>query len=218
MLLRIQITELTRFEFRMFKNNERTSIFAYREFFNNVFNMAIILGGLLIFLPATAEFEDGLLNRDGYAPLAMTVAVIGIITSLISVYGTRKDRPLQSRYANDSQTRWTDTFKQISVALKVKPFVWFSLAYSTIVILYGATSAQGFYHLTYVGQFSQGAKSLVTIAPLLTLIPCVILTSYLAKKIEKKPTALILGLYLSGCIWSVSSFQTHCLLWGHSPI
>lgn len=180
--------------------NERTSIFAYREFFNNIFNMAIIMGGLLIFLPATAQYEDGMLNREGYAPLALTVAIIGVIAGLISVFGTRKSMPPKERYNDDKRTRWTDTFAQISIAAKVKPFVWLCLGYSLLVILYGASSALGFYHLTYIWQLSQEAKSVVTIAPLITLIPCVILTAYLAKTIEKKPAAIILCLLYIGCI------------------
>lgn len=180
--------------------NERTNIFAYREFFNNVFNMAVIIGGLMIFLPATEQFEDGMLNKAGYAPLAMTAAVVGVITSLVSVYGTKGQMPLESRYANDKRTKWTATFSQIGQAIHVKPFVWLCVGYSLLVILYGAASALGFYHLTYLWQVSQEGKALVSIAPLLTLVPCVILATYLAAKIDKKPAVIVLTVLYLVCI------------------
>lgn len=180
--------------------NERTAVFAYREFFNNVFNMAVILAGLLIFLPTTEAFEDGMLNKDGYAPLALTAAIMGLVTGFISVYGTKNKMQEHSRYADDPRTKWTDTFTEISHALKVKPFVWLCAGYSLLVILYGAASALGFYHLTYLWQVSQEGKALVTIAPLITLIPCVLLASYLAAKIDKKPAAMILAITYMVCI------------------
>ena len=180
--------------------NERTSVFAYREFFNTVFNMMIIIGGILVFLPASELYEDGMLNKAGYAPLALTAALLGVITSLISIYGTKTQMPPQSRYADDPRTSWTDTYAQLAKAIKVKPFVWLCLAYSLLVILYGAASALGFYHLTYLWQVSQEGKALVTIAPLLTLMPCVWLSTTLAAKLDKKPAAIILMLVYVACI------------------
>lgn len=184
--------------------NERTSIFGYREFFSNVFNMIVILGGILVFLPATELYEDGMLNKEGYAPLAMTAAVIGIVTSLISVYGTKRQMPPESRYINDPQTNWKATYSQVARALKVKPFVWLCAGYSLLVILYGAASALGFYHLTYLWQVSQEGKALVTIAPLITLIPCVMLTYFLSAKIDKKPAAIVMASVYLGCILIVN--------------
>lgn len=180
--------------------NERTSVFAYREFFSNIFNMALIIGAFIIFLPTTPEFEDGMLNKAGYAPLAITWAIIGVITSLVSVYGTKGSKPPETRYANNPRTRWTDTFAQISVALKVKPFVWLCIGYSLLVILYGAASALGFYHLTYLWQVSQEGKALVTIAPLITLIPCILLATLLSAKIDKKPAAIVLAVIYIVCV------------------
>jgi|GEM_PF-183824 len=180
--------------------NERTSIFGYREFFNNIFNIAVVISGLLIFLPATAQYEDGMLNKEGYAPFALTWAIIAVITSLVMIYGTRKNMPDPNRYADDTRTKWTDTFAQLAQAMKVKPFVWLCLGYSLLVILYGASSALGFYHLTYLWQLSQEAKSVVSIAPLITLIPCVMLAYFLAAKFDKKPAAIALSLVYVFCI------------------
>lgn len=180
--------------------NERTSIFGYREFFNNIFNMVVILGGILIFLPATELYEDGMLNKDGYAPLAVTVAVIGIVTSFVSIYGTKRQMPPESRYADDPRTHWTTAFSQIKQAMNVKPFVYLCLGYSLLVILYGGASALGFYHLTYLWQVSQEGKALVTVAPLLTLIPSVMLAYFLAAKIDKRPAAILMSLIYLICL------------------
>ena len=59
--------------------NERTNIVSVREIFNGLFNISVFVIGFTIFLPDSPQFEDGMMNRDGYAPLALTMAIIGCI-------------------------------------------------------------------------------------------------------------------------------------------
>lgn len=180
--------------------NERTSIFGYREFFNTFFNIMLFASAFIIFLKPVDGLEDGMLNKAGYVPLVIFWAVVGGITSLVSIYGTRKQMPPASRYANDPQTRWTDTFSQLGAALRVEPFVWLCAGYSLIVILYGALSALGLYHLTYQWQFSQEAKFIVAVSPLLTILPCVLLASFLTRRVDKKAAAIIFAIIYAICI------------------
>ena len=173
--------------------NERTSVFGYREFFNTFFNLGIFLIGVLVFLTPTAPGENGWLNQAGYPPFVVTVALLGVILSLVSIFGTKHTIPNLNRFENDERTSWTDTMSEIGLALKVKPFVWLCAGYSLMVILYGASSALGLYHLNYLWKLTETQTLIVIISPLLTLIPAALLASTLSRKFGKKNATITLG-------------------------
>jgi len=170
--------------------NERTNIVSVRELFNNTFNICVFLIGFIIFLPDTPQFEDGMMNKAGYAPFVLTMTIIGLIGSLIAVLGTKHKVPDIRRYKDDARTHWRRTFAEFKKAAKIKPFIWLCGGYSLTLILYGASSSLSLYMGVYLWQLSQGAKTIVTLAPFLMLIPAVILASILAAKMDKKPATL----------------------------
>jgi len=179
--------------------NERTNIVSVRELFNNTFNILVFLIGFIIFLPDSPQFEDGMMNQAGYAPFVLTMTIIGVIGSLIAVFGTRHKAPDIRRYKDDPRTDWRGTFSEFKKATKIKPFIWLSGGYSLILILYGAGSSLSLYMGVYLWQLSQGAKTVVTLAPFLLLVPAVILASLLAAKMDKKPATLLFGIIYLLC-------------------
>lgn len=179
--------------------NERTNIVSVREFFNTIFNLSVFFIGLVVFLPQTPEFEDGMMNMEGYKPLAITFAIVGAIGAFIAVFGTRhKIKDLNARDFGERK-RWQDTFKEMKKAAKLPSFVWASLGYGAALVLYGIGSALSFYLGVYLWQFSQMEKFLVAMTPILTLIPAVILASILAAKFDKRPVALFFGVIYLLC-------------------
>jgi len=177
--------------------NERTNIVSVRELFNNTFALSVFLIGFTVFLPDSPQFEDGMMNKAGYAPFVLTMTLIGFIGSLIAVLGTKHKVPDIRRYKDDERTQWRDTFSEFKKAAKIKPFIWLCGGYSLILILYGAGSSLSLYMGVYLWQLSQGAKTIVTLAPFLMLIPAVILAAILAAKMDKKPaTLLFISIYI----------------------
>ena len=173
--------------------NERTSIVGYREFFNTVFNIAIILIGLIIFLPDTPQYPKGMMNEGGYGPFVTTMAIIALVTAMIATFGTKKAALRINTYQNNVRASWTQTFKELSSALHIRPFALLCAGYSLMIILYGTGSALSFYIGDYLWQISDIGKALVTVGPLITLIPAVILASVLSAKFDKKQAATGLG-------------------------
>ena len=171
--------------------NERTNIISVREFFNSLFNLSVFFFGLVIFLPQTEQFEDGMMNAAGYKPMAIAFACFGALGAFYSVWATRRKIPDLNAQEHGDPMRWQDTFREMRKAAKLSSFKWVSLAYGAALILYGTTSALSFYLGVYLWQFSQVEKFLVAMTPLLTLVPTVLLASYLAAKIDKKPAALV---------------------------
>lgn len=179
---------------------ERTNIFSIRELMSVMFNILVFFLAFFVYLPDTADFEDGMMNAAGYGPLATTLAIIALISTLISIYGTRHTIPkLEKAYRNDPRTKWTDTFTQVKYAAEIKPFVWLSLAFSTLLILYGAGSALSFYLGVYLWQFSQEAKGLIAILPIIIQIFAVILASLLATLLDKKTAAMFFSFIFLAC-------------------
>jgi len=179
--------------------NERTTITAMREFFNNIFNMILFILAFMVFLPENPEFEDAMMNEAGYAPLALTLAIIAIVTSFAATYGTRHKVPDLRRYSDDERTTWRETFSQINHARNIKSFVWLCCGFGLTLILYGAGSALSLYMGVYLWQFSQEAKLIVSLAPFASLIPAVILATILASKMDKRPAALLFSVLYMIC-------------------
>ena len=179
--------------------NERTSITAVREFFNNIFNMILFILAFTVFLPETPEFEDGMMNQAGYAPMVATLAIIGALGAFIATYGTRHKVPDLRRYADDTRTGWKDTFSQLAKAANINSFVWLCGGYGLTLILYGAGSALSLYMGVYLWQLSQEGKLLLSLAPFISLIPAVILATVLAAKMDKKPAAILFAILYMIC-------------------
>jgi len=179
--------------------NERTNIVSVREFFNTIFNLSVFFFGLVVFLPQTPEFEDGMMNAAGYKPLAITFAIVGAIGAFVAVFGTRhKIKDLNARDFGEPE-RWQDTFKEMKKAAKLPSFVWASLGYGAALVLYGIGSALSFYMGVYLWQLSQIEKFIVAMTPILTLIPAVILAAVLAARYDKRPVALLFGVIYLLC-------------------
>ena len=179
--------------------NERTSITAIREFFNNTFSMILFILAFVVFLPETPEFEDGMMNKAGYGPLVITLAIIGGLGALVATYGTRHKIPDLRRYTDDARTGWKDSFKQLRLAANIQSFLWLCGGFGLMLMLYGAGSALSLYMGVYLWQLSQEEKLLLSLAPFISLIPAVILAIFMSAKLDKKPTVLFFAIIYMLC-------------------
>ena len=176
--------------------DERTSVVAWREFFTNFFSIMVFVIGLLIFLPETPEFEDGMMNRAGYAPFVTTMAIIGGGFALLSTLLTKRKVPDIRRYNGDARTSWKDTLTEFKLAFRVKPFVWLCSGYCLMLILYAFGSAISFYVGGYLWRLTQIEKFLIAVLPILILIPAVLLTTFLSKRLDKKPAVILFSVVM----------------------
>lgn len=181
--------------------NERTNIVSVREVFNGLFNISVFVIGFTIFLPDSPQFEDGMMNRDGYAPLALTMAIIGCLGAFVATFGTKHKISDITNYQDDERQPWTMVFGEIAKAAKLKSFRVVTWSYSAMAVLYGIGSALSLYYGVYLWQFSQDAKALISLLPVLVLIPATLSASILAAKLDKREAALIFStIFLLGSI------------------
>ena len=206
--------------------NERTNIVSIRELFNTLFNLAVFFFGITVFLPSTEKFENGMMNPDGYGPLVITFAIIGAIGSLIAIIGTRRKIPELNQRAMGERTKWTDTFTQFRKASALKSFRTACLGYGALLVLYGIGSALSLYLGVYLWKLPSEQLAIIGLTPILSIVPAVILASFLSAKLDKKPAAIIFVtiyglcgllpyiLYLNGSLpptGSTELFQILCL-------
>lgn len=181
--------------------NERTNIVSVREIFNGLFNISVFVIGFTVFLPDNPQFEDGMMNRDGYAPLALTMAIIGCIGALIATFGTRHRIEHITQHHNDVPQNWSKMFKELRTAAKLKSFRVVTWSYSAMAVLYGIGGALTFYYGVYLWQFSQQSKAAFAAIPVLILLPATIMASVLAAKLDKREAGLIFAaIFFTGSI------------------
>lgn len=181
--------------------NERTNIVSVREIFNGLFNISVFVIGFTIFLPDSPQFEDGMMNRDGYAPLALTMAVIGCIGALIATFGTRHRIPHITNHHNDKPVAWWRMFSELRKAAKLKSFRVVTWSYSAMAVLYGIGGALSFYYGVYLWQLSQSSKATFAAIPVLILVPATLMASVFAAKLDKREAGLIFAvIYFVGSV------------------
>ncbi len=167
--------------------NERTSIVAWREFFTNLFSILVFILGLVIFFPERAGYEEGLLYREGYTPFVTTMAIIGAVFAMTSTLVTRRKIPdIRAAYSDDTPVGWTHVFREFKQAFSIKPFVWLCAGYCLMIIIYAFGSAISFYVGGYLWRFSSLEKALFGVIPLIVLVPAVLITTILSKRVGKK--------------------------------
>jgi GPH family glycoside/pentoside/hexuronide:cation symporter len=171
--------------------NERTNIVSVREVFNGLFNISVFVIGFTVFLPDSPQFEDGMMNQKGYAPLAFTMAIIGCIGAIVATFGTRHRIPHITHHENDIPQDWWKVFAELRRAAKLKSFRVVTWSYSAMAVLYGIGGALSFYYGVYLWQFSQQSKAMFAAIPVLILLPATVLASVLAAKLDKREAGLI---------------------------
>jgi len=170
--------------------DERTSIVGTRTIFENVFNLLVFILGFMIFLPDRPGLEDGMLYEPGYAPMAMTLGVIAIISALFMAAGTRNQIPSTQPRNWEPGLPWHRAFKEIGKAFRFSEFRSLTLGFSVLVTLYSAVSQLSFFVGVYIWQFDQGQKLVASLIPFLVIVPAAIFAGWLSRKRDKRLAAM----------------------------
>ncbi|HZC17679.1 MAG TPA: MFS transporter [Caulobacteraceae bacterium] len=170
--------------------DERTNVQSYRFLFSTVigglFGLVLAFG---VFLRATKTQPFGQFNQAGYAPFAVTVAIIGVIVVVISSLATQRyvpymHRPPQRRAAPGELARI------MGIALSNRNFV--SLASSSLIfgIAVGLSGGLGLYFNTYMFELGSKALLLLGLCTLPAGLAGVFLAPLLSRIMDKKRACL----------------------------
>ena len=140
--------------------DERTRIMAYRYLFGWAGGLTMLVSAYGYFLVNSAEFPNGLLNRDGYAAFGIAGAVVMAVAILVSAAGTHheiKNLPAQTA----SPGRLSHGFAELKSTLNNRAFVLLMLGGVCAYTNQGVGFALSNYMYTYVWGFAGWVMALV---------------------------------------------------------
>lgn len=170
--------------------DERTSIVGMRTIFENIFNLVVFVIAFMVFLPDREGLEDGMLYEPGYAPMALTLGVLGIVSALIMAAGTRNQIPATQPRNWDAGLPWHHAFREIGKAFRFSEFRTLTLGFSLLVTLYSAISQLTLFVGVYVWNFDQTQKLIASLVPFLVIVPAAIFAGWLSRKRDKRLAAM----------------------------
>lgn len=170
--------------------DERTSIVGIRTIFDNLFNLLVFIIGFMVFLPDRDGLEDGMLYEPGYAPMAMTLAILGVVSALFMSAGTRNKIPATQPRNWDAGLPWHHAFREIAKAFRFSEFRSLTLGFSVLVTLYSAISQLTLFVGVYVWQFDQGQKLVASLVPFLVIVPAAVFAGWLSRRRDKRIAAM----------------------------
>lgn len=170
--------------------DERTSIVGMRTIFDNVFNLVVFIMAFVIFLPDREGLEDGMLYEPGYAPMAMTLGAIGIVSALLMTAGTRNQIPATQPRNWEPGLPWHHAFREIAKAFQFAEFRSLTLGFSLLVTLYSAVSQLSLFVGVYIWQFDQAQKLIASLIPFLVIVPAAVFAGWLSRRRDKRMAAM----------------------------
>jgi GPH family glycoside/pentoside/hexuronide:cation symporter len=170
--------------------HERTSIFGFNSVSSMVAGVLLGVFVLVVIFPTTGEYENGLLNPDGYPVLATVGAAWVCITLLICVFGTRDQIPNLHQIDNRQPLNYANYLKDLSALLKSRSYVSICAAWLVIMSSGGVLAVVSTY--TYIFCYELSTETLtiqrfVTLPGILIAIP---LASWLTRRLDKKLTVI----------------------------
>ncbi|MBU1374976.1 MAG: MFS transporter [Alphaproteobacteria bacterium] len=171
--------------------DERTRLLSYRYLFGWAGGLAVYGLALAVFLKPTAEFPVGQLNPQGYANYGLFAGGLMLFAILVTSIGTHRQIP----FLRDPPQR------RATVATLAREMVGtlhnrnFLMILASSFFLYagiGLGFAINLYFATYYWEFGAGEIALFALSSLTAAILAFIAAPRLAKRFDKRPTAILL--------------------------
>lgn len=170
--------------------DERTAIVGTRTIFENLINFVVFILAFTVFLPDRDGLEDGMLYEQGYAPLALTFGIIGLVGALVMIVGTwNKVESTQPRNWAAGKP-WHHAFKGLFEAAGFSEFRTLTLGFSLLVMLYSTISQLSLFVGTYVWRFDQTEKLISSLVPFMVIIPASLAAGWWSRRADKRETAI----------------------------
>jgi GPH family glycoside/pentoside/hexuronide:cation symporter len=168
--------------------DDRTEVFRYRFLFGWAAGLAMLYATYRIILVPTAEYENGLLNADGYHLYALVGAAVMFIALLISAISTHKRiaKPTHLTLRKDQQVHG---FSDIMATFKFRPFVILLIAGVCVFANQGLAFALANYLLLFVWEFPQHIFELYPFALFGGVVMAFFLIPIVSRRFEKHKAA-----------------------------
>ena len=168
--------------------DERTRIMAYRYLFGWAGGLAMLASAYLIFLAPTPEYANGLLNRAGYAPFAITGAIVMATAILVSAIGTHREI---GRLPQPDMRTGTlrQSFAELRETVKNRGFVLLMLAGVCAYTNQGISYALSNYLYSYVWGFRGATFFYLAMTLMMGVVTAFVVAPRLARRFDKRRAA-----------------------------
>lgn len=183
---------------------ERTTVVAFRQFFSTFGQLAAFIIGFTLFFYESPDLPRGQFRVEAYAPFAMTLGLLMVVSILVSAAGTRKQIPFLPQPIGEPE-RLTRTgmvlrmFTELREALSNKSFAWLFSGVLIVFMMVGVDSALNLHMNTYFWELSAGGNTLFFAATPIGVMLGALVARRLNVLFDKKPSIVFGTAWWAGC-------------------
>lgn len=175
--------------------DERTSLQSWRTVFAWLFGLINAMLGYRVFLDATSEYPQGLLNPAGYPKFALWGASAIFVATLVSSLGTQRAAlRAQSKNTQSQSARLRQLPGAIAGAFASPSYRSVVIAGFTLWIAFGMTENLGNYINTYFWEFTSSDLSILLLMIIAAALFVLATAQPLTRKFGKKRVAMTAAL------------------------
>jgi Na+/melibiose symporter-like transporter len=172
--------------------NERTSIVAYRTVLAVVGGIAVTIISYRFFFPETPEFENGMLNPDGYPRYAIFAGLVMFVTIWYSAWGTRKRIPDLPQAPDEPEPfSFQRLGQEFGSAWQNASFRSLFVGFTLYGVFFGIVSTLGTHINVFFWEFDTGQLQILAIPAGVGFVVGALLVGWAHRRFDKLPTLVI---------------------------
>ncbi|MEQ8859997.1 MAG: MFS transporter [Pseudomonadales bacterium] len=173
--------------------DERTTVVAYRQFFSTFGSLAAYAIGFGLFFNATAEYSHGQFNAGAYSPFALCMALLMVVSILVSAIGTRSRIPLLPKPTGPAQPISAAAAvrrmgAETLLALENRSFRWLFAGVLIVFMMVGVDTALNLHMNTYFWELSSADNIAFFAAYPVGIMIGALFARRLNQRFDKKPS------------------------------
>ncbi len=177
--------------------DERTTVVAFRQFFSTFGTLGALIIGFSLFFYASADLPRGQFRVEAYAPFAMTMAALMVVSILVSAWGTRSRIPYLPQPKGPPERLSAGRtllrmFREIREALSNRSFAWLFSGVLIVFMMVGVDGALNLHMNTYFWELSSTGNTLFFSAYPVGVMLGAFATRWLHRWFDKLP-AVVFG-------------------------
>ena len=176
--------------------DDRTEVFRYRFLFGWAAGLAMLFATYRFFLAPDENYQNGILNPDGYHLYGVVGAIVMFIALLVSAIATHK-RIAKPTHFTVRKSQQVHGLHDIMSTFKFRPFVILLIAGVCAFANQGLAFALANYLLLYVWEFPKNIFELYPFALFGGVVMAFFLIPFVAKRYEKHKAAAVLAVLAS---------------------
>lgn len=180
---------------------QRTTVVAYRTLFALLGVLLVVALAWPMFFSPTAEFPNGQLNPGAYPGFGVFYGVLIGVAILFSAAGTHGRiphlPPVPDHFEKFSPGR---VYREIIETLSNASFRALFIGVVIFFVMRGIQETLGLHMQTYFWQLEPERIRLLQLAGVVGFIPGIVFWTFLARRIDKKPTLVIGTILFSLCV------------------